>query len=141
MSRPINKSTIENLKILLSATPQKLVVCRLDRKSEISDWLNKVLKDGDFFSLTRTNEELSLVCVEEKIPAGAVAEKGWRALKVKGPLDFSMTGILVSISGLLAENRISIFVVSTYETDYILVKEEFLDKAVKILGDRFNFEN
>ncbi len=87
-----------------------------------------------FISLTKTRDELSLVCESSKTPTDAlVCEPGWRALKVEGPLDFSLVGILSRIAGALAKAGISIFVISTYDTDYILVKADRLDAAVGAL--------
>jgi uncharacterized protein len=107
-------------------------VCRLpgveNRGSRIEDFA-----DGVFFSITRTADELSVVCAERDAPKDAKVEGGWRAMKVEGTLDFSLTGVLASISAPLADAGVSIFVVSTYETDYVLVKEASLMKAVPAL--------
>ncbi|MBS6886940.1 ACT domain-containing protein [Clostridium paraputrificum] len=89
----------------------------------------------NFISITRTEDELSIVCIDKNIPNEIKSEKGWRVLKVEGPLDFSLIGILSEISGILAKEKISIFVVSTFDTDYILVKEENFEKSIKVLSD------
>lgn len=90
----------------------------------------------DFIFLSRTPEEISLVCETAHIPHNVlVYEPGWRALKVSGMLDFGMVGVIAKISNLLATAGISIFVVSTYNTDYVLVKAENLDLSVKVLAD------
>ncbi len=105
-----------------------LSVCRLKSMVEID--LNR-----DFFFLGRTDGEISLVCREEHAPRETEArEDGWRAFRVKGALDFSLTGILSRLSGVLAEAGIGIFAVSTYNTDYILVKRENLDRALNALA-------
>lgn len=84
----------------------------------------------------KTDEENSLVCVTEKIPDNVIErDDGWRAIRIQEILDFSLIGILSKISTLLAENSIGIFVISTYNTDYILVKETNLEKALKVLSD------
>lgn len=84
----------------------------------------------------RTDEELSLVCPTELVPENTTArEDGWRAFRIEGELDFSLTGILSRISAVLAEREIGIFAVSTYNTDYILVKEESFDKALSALAE------
>lgn len=89
---------------------------------------------GPFVSLTATPEELSLVCREEDAPKDCIRrENGWVCLKIAGTLDFSLVGILSRLSGILAENGISIFAVSTYNTDYILVKRETLARAAAVL--------
>ncbi len=104
-------------------------VCRLDSTSEIPDWL----KGDAFYSITKTYEELSVVCSEEHIPFDVQSETGWRILKIQAKLDFSLTGILAGISTILADQGISIFALSTYDTDYVLVKEKDLDQAVAAL--------
>ncbi len=116
-------------KISLEVLSIKLAICRLEKDAQIPDWALK----HNFFSITRTDDELSIVCPESNVPEGIKAEKGWSVLKVKGPLDFELTGILSSLLVPLAENKISVFALSTYDTDYILVKEYDLDKALKIL--------
>ena len=83
-----------------------------------------------------TDEELSLVCPTEKVPGNTTErDDGWRAFRIVGVLDFSLIGILSKISGLLAENKIGIIAVSTYNTDYILTKEENFVSALKVLED------
>jgi hypothetical protein len=104
-------------------------VARLDASDNIPDWAVK----GEFYSVTRTSDELSVVCCEDNIPIEIECEKEWRILKVEGPLDFSLIGILSSISGILAKQKISVFVVSTFDTDYILVKEKDLTKSMHSL--------
>ena len=79
--------------------------------------------------MTRTEDELSLVVPEEKVPEVWKAERGWRCLKVEGPLDFGLTGILASLANPLADAGISIFALSTYDTDLILVPERELEQA------------
>lgn len=88
---------------------------------------------GSFVSTTRTAEELSIVCPQIQVPAVMKRKEGWRCLKVRGPLDFSLTGILASLTTPLAKAGISVFAISTYDTDYLLVKEENLEKAIEIL--------
>lgn len=88
---------------------------------------------SDFWSITRTPEELSLVLPEENVPDGILAERGWSALQVQGPLDFSLTGILASLTAPLADAGISVFALSTYDTDYLLVRSETLSEAVAVL--------
>jgi hypothetical protein len=83
--------------------------------------------------VTRTEEELSVVCAEDAVPDRVKCEKGWRCLRIRGPLAFSETGVLSSLSAPLARAGISIFVVSTYDTDNILVKEERLGAAQAVL--------
>lgn len=88
----------------------------------------------EYVFLSKTLDEISLVCKAEHAPSDAVAaEPGWKALKVSGVLDFGMIGVLAKISNILAEAEISIFVISTYNTDYILVKAEGLERATRVL--------
>nr|WP_207713948.1 ACT domain-containing protein [Clostridium gasigenes] len=113
---------------------EKYGVCRLDKKEPIPNWGI----DGEFYSITKTEDELSIVCLEDNIPEKIQCEKEWRVLKIEGPLDFSLVGILAAISNLMAKNSISIFAISTYDTDYILVKEKYIDKAIMVLvNDRY----
>ncbi len=93
---------------------------------------------GSFVSITRTAEELSIVCPQRQVPAEIEREEGWRGMKIKGPLDFSLTGVLASLSTPLAQEGISIFAISTYDTDYLLVKEKDLERAIGILVKKGN---
>lgn len=112
----------------LKKLPYALTVCKLDSTGHID--LN-----ADFYFIGRTDEELSLVCRTENTPANTIArEDGWRGFRIEGTLDFSLIGILAPITAILAENRIGIFAVSTYNTDYILVKEENYEKALAALS-------
>jgi hypothetical protein len=110
--------------------PETLAICRLETTASIPDWATL----GRFWSITRTEEELSVVCPEAHVPPDVKRETGWRVLKVEGPLDFSLTGILASLTVPLAEEKVSVFAISTYDTDYLLVKEEQLEKAIRALG-------
>ena len=106
-------------------------ICRLDKDSPIPEWL----ENSGFFSLTRTHDELSIVCNQVLVKSDdkIIINKDWRIIKIKGPLDFSLTGIIAHISDLLKKNNIPIFVISTYNTDYILVKKQNINKAVTVL--------
>ena len=112
----------------LKKLPYALTVCKLDSAERID--LN-----AGFYFIGRTEEEISLVCRTECVPAGIVArEDGWRGFRIEGTLDFSLIGILSPITAILAENKIGIFAVSTYNTDYVLVKEENFEKALAALS-------
>ena len=92
--------------------------------------------DDEYCFIGKTDEEKSLVCLTEQVPGNVTErEDGWKAFRIQGILDFSLIGILSKISTLLAENNIGIFVVSTYNTDYILVKKERFDEALTLLSD------
>ncbi len=116
----------------LEVTKDILAVCILDSNSDIPVWAIS----STFYSITRTHEELSIVCIEDAVPCSVKSEKGWRSIKVQGVLDFSLVGILSSIADPLAKAGISIFALSTYNTDYILVKQNVLANAVKVLEAR-----
>ena len=112
----------------LKTLPYELTVCKLspETKADLS---------ADFFCLMKTDEEISLVCRTEQTPEETAArEDGWRAFRIEGVLDFSLTGILSAISGILAEEKIGIFAVSTYNTDYVLVKKENMRRAMDALA-------
>lgn len=115
------------MKLLLS--PHLFAISRFAAHSEVPGWSLK----GSFSSINKTGDELSIVCEEKNIPLGVTAERGWRLFKVQGPLDFNLTGVLVSIATPLAQSKISIFAISTFETDYILVKSEDLESAIASL--------
>lgn len=111
---------------------EHLAVCRLEPDAGVPAWATV----GGLFSVTRTADELSIVCPEEHVPEGAVCERVWRALKVDGPLDFSLVGVMASLAAPLAENGVGVLAIATYDTDYVLVKEESLDLAVAALRER-----
>ena len=91
----------------------------------------------DFFFIGKTDEELSLVCKTEDIPANSIERNdGWKGFRIEGVLDFSLIGILSKLSGILADNGIGIFAVSTFNTDYILVKAENFEKALTVLSEK-----
>ncbi len=105
-----------------------LSVCRLASEKELD------LK-GKFYFIGKTDEELSLVCPTEDVPEDTTArEDGWKGFRIEGVLDFSLVGILSGISGILAANNIGIFAVSTFNTDYILVKGENFGRALETLA-------
>lgn len=112
----------------LKRIEHKLTVCKV---ADISD----IDMTAEFYFIGRTDEELSLVCRTEDTPSRTIErEDGWRGFRIQGVLDFSLIGILSKISGILAENKIGIFAVSTYNTDYILVKEENYETALEVLA-------
>ncbi len=113
----------------LKRLPCRMSVCKLSIQQEV--------KLSGFRFTAATDEELSLVCHTEQAPDEYIArEDGWRMFRIEGMLDFSLVGILSGIAGILAENNIGIFAVSTYNTDYILVKEQNYDTALQLLADR-----
>jgi hypothetical protein len=86
-----------------------------------------------FWSLTRTDEELSVICTEDAVPERAAVQRGWRGLQVAGPLDFALTGVAAALTTPLAEAQISVLPIATYDTDYLFVREETLTRAVAAL--------
>jgi len=120
----------------LTVLDRRYGIVRLAADSAVPDWALQ----SEFFSITRTVDEVSVVCEESVIPEGTSYEGAWRILKVSGPLDFSLTGVLSSLSVPLAANGVSVFAVSTFDTDYLLIKETCLDLASESLeaaGHRF----
>ena len=114
-------------KIKIKAIDGDFSVCK------VKDY-SKVNLDAEFCFTGKTDEEKSLVCLTEDVPDDTIErEDGWKAFRIEGILDFSLIGILSPISALLAENEIGIFAISTYNTDYILVKEENYTKAKELL--------
>jgi hypothetical protein len=106
-------------------------ILKLAPHAEIPGWATR----GGFFSVTRTEEELSVVCALENLPAGERAEKEWRVLKVHGPISFDEIGVLASLVQPLANEQVSVFAISTFDTDYLLVSSDHLQKAVQTLRE------
>jgi len=106
-------------------------ICRLPSNTAIPDW---ALRSG-FSSVTSTADEVSIVCPAAQVPSEVVQENGWACLKLHGPFPFSETGILASFLQPLSERAIPIFAISTFDTDYVLVKHESLEKAVQALRE------
>ena len=117
--------------IQLALMPQMFAVCRFDPYTPAAD----LLPSAGFFVLTRTSDELSLVIEQSAVQPDWKAELDWRCLKVLGPLDFSLIGILSSMALPLANSGISIFAISTYDTDYMLVKADKLPNALAALRE------
>ena len=113
----------------LYALDELYAIVRLEPDAEVPVWA----RNGHFWSITRSDSELSLVCPQDDVPTDASAERGWCALEVAGPLDFSLTGVVSSLVTPLAEEEIPIFLISTFETDYLLVREPDLHRAVEAL--------
>ena len=111
----------------LKKLPYELTVCKVADASDIK-------MDADIYFVGKTDEERSLVCKTEDAPAETVErDDGWRGFRIEGVLDFALVGILSKLSTILAENKIGIFAISTYNTDYILVKADNFDRAMNVL--------
>ncbi len=106
-------------------------IVRLEPDADLPVWL----RGGHFWSATRTDSELSVVCREEDIPADPSAERGWCALELAGPLDFSLTGVVAALVTPLADAEVPIFILSTFETDYLPVRERDLQRPAEALTD------
>ncbi len=123
--------------INLQITPRKLAVCKLTNE-QLPAWSQQ----SCFLSYTKTADEYSLVCEAQYVPKEIKAETGWDCVKVEGVLDFSLIGIIAGITAVLASEKISVFVVSTHDTDYLLVKQEKAKQAVQALkSSGYNFVN
>ncbi len=120
-----------NLSLAIAVLPYRYAVRRLPIEADIPSWSRL----GSFFSITRTTDELSIVCSEESVPDDVSSERGWRVLKLEGPFDFSVIGILVSIAAPLSQAGINIFTISTYDTDYVLIKDAQLHPALTVLRE------
>lgn len=108
---------------------ETMAICQLPPEAGLPAWA----VEGPFFSITRTPDELSIVCHQANVPDGVTSNRDWRAIKVAGPLDFSLTGILAALAVPLAKAGISIFAISTFDTDYLLVKIDQLENATAVL--------
>ena len=114
--------------MVLKTIEHKLSVCKVPDVSDID-------LTTDFYFIEKTDEELSLVCKTDNVPQRTTErDDGWRGFRIQGVLDFSLIGILSKLSRILAEHKIGIFAVSTYNTDYILVKEENFERALSVLA-------
>jgi hypothetical protein len=116
--------------ITLQPVPGTFAVTKLGISSPTPEWATR----GIFTSITRTPDELSIVCPEENVPADVPSERGWRCLRVAGRLDFSMVGTLASLVNPLAQAKITVFVLSTFDTDYLFVRGEDFAVALQALG-------
>lgn len=112
----------------LTLFPAPLAVCRLGADAPDPAWPR-----GAFVSISRTPDELSIVCDDDAVPENVQAERGWRALKLEGPIPFEVTGVAASLAGALAAEGISLFLISTYDTDWVLVKDAALERAIAAL--------
>lgn len=115
--------------LVLSILPEVFAICRLKPHESIPSWLLDLV----LWSATRTPDELSLVLPQDQVPNDWQAERDWRCLQVRGPLDFDLIGVIASLTSALAESDIAVFVLSTFDTDYLFVRGWDLPKAVQAL--------
>ncbi len=113
----------------LTLLRERFAVCRLAPDATTPSWA----AGGNFYSVTRTAEELSVVVEESRLPTGVTSQPGWRVFQVRGPFAFSEIGVLASLTGPLAAKEVSVFVISTFDTDYLLVSEKQLANAISAL--------
>ena len=111
--------------------PGHYAVVRLAADAPVPDWSQK----GDFTSVTRTSDELSIVCATENLPADVQSSHRWICIKLEGPFPFSQTGVLLSFIEPLSTKGIPIFAISTYDTDYVLIQEEFAGASLNALQE------
>jgi uncharacterized protein len=116
-------------RLTLRLLPKEFAVCRLAADTPLPQWASR----GAVFSITRTADELSIVCEGKYVPSSVKSESGWRCFKLEGPFPFAMTGVLASVLGPLAEAGVSIFSTSTYDTDYVMVKKHTLTRTIRAL--------
>jgi len=113
----------------LAVMSQELAVCRLEEHDRVPDWAWR----GELVSITRARGELSIVCAAGAVPEGIKAERGWRALVVTTPMDFTVTGVAAALTTPLAQAGVSVLPIATYDTDYFLVKDDQLADAIEAL--------
>jgi uncharacterized protein len=113
----------------LSFLEETFAICRLNPTSPLADWMT----GEEFTSITRTKNELSVMCPQKNVPAGVESGKGFRCIKIEGSTELTSTGILSSVATPLAAAEISLFAVATYDTDYILINVSDVERATKIL--------
>jgi len=130
MPPPVSHPQARALTLLVQ--PGELAVVRLPPDAHVPPWAFTAAP-GALWSMTRTDDEVSLVRGAEAVPSDARAERGWRALRIAGTIDFALTGVLASVLAPLGDAAISIFAVSTFDTDYILVRERALADAIDTL--------
>ena len=104
-------------RLSLTLLPDAFAICRLDAEAQLPAWAI----GAPWWSITRTPDELSVVCTEACVPDGVVASRGWRALRFAGPLPLDQTGVLASVTTPLAAARVSVLALATYDTDYVLI--------------------
>ena len=115
----------------LTITPERLAVCRLPAAGAVPPWA----EGPGLFALVRDADALSVVCAEDRVPVDVRRECGWRALRLEGPFAFTETGVLAAVLAPLAAGEVGIFALSTFDTDYVLVKETRLAEAVRVLRE------
>jgi hypothetical protein len=131
---------VNDFPVRLRTTPWRLAVCRFPADSPLPAWVFH--SEAQFWSVTRTPHELSVVCEQDGLPpsVSGEAEKDWRAFEVVGPVPFTATGVVSRLTAPLAEAGIGVFVISTHDTDWLLVKASSHERATELLAARFPLE-
>ena len=127
----VDRESVQRHRLKFSRVPGAFAVCRLPSGAALPTWA----PTGNFFSISRTSDELSIVCLVEQVPPEIQHDNGWACLKLHGPFPFSETGILSSFVRPLSDRAIPIFAISTFDTDYVLVKNDWLEQAVAALKE------
>jgi len=115
--------------MIFTLLPETFAIVRMRSSDAIPDWA----AGGSFVSITRTSEELSIVCREVSVPAGSHADRGWQCLKLEGPIPLNTVGVAAEFTSVLAKAGVSVFPIATYDTDYVLVKGDRMEKAADAL--------
>lgn len=115
-------------RLRISILPDRFAIARLEPDDAVPSWVR-----GAFTAVTRTPHELSIVCADDAVPEGMRVERGWRAMMVEGPIPFEVTGVAAALIAPLAAAKISVFLTATFDTDYLLLKEEVFARAVELL--------
>lgn len=118
------------MNLRLRVLPNRLAICRLDADAPLPSWPR-----GTFTSVTRTEEELSIICDEDSVPPGVRASRNWQLLSVEGPIPFEATGVAAALISPLAAAGVSVFLLATFDTDYLLLQAEVFDRALSLLRD------
>ncbi|MFC1633924.1 ACT domain-containing protein [Planctomycetota bacterium] len=119
-------------KLRLRVLPKVYAICSFDPDAAFPGWTHR----SSILSITKTPKEITLVCEENHVPGECKKSEHWKCIKVEGRFDLDAVGVLASIAGPLAQNKISLYVISTYDTDYVLIQTKNIDKAMSCL-DKF----
>jgi len=117
--------------LTLSTLKHRFAICQLNPDAGVPDWAIR----GAFFSISRTPEELSIVCQEDDVPLKVTSKREWRGIKIEGPFDFNEVGILDAITSPLAHAEISLLTMSTFDTDYVFIQDSQFEEALFILAE------
>lgn len=121
---------VEMRNLQLTSLDGDFAICRLDAGKVTPGWA----VGGPFYSITHTQDELSIICLHEQVPGNIQCQPGWRVLKIEGPFDFDQIGVLASLTAPLADAGISLLTISTFDTDYILIQSDSIAQALLVLA-------